>query len=249
MEAGSAAVGKWRKDSWRWDCGEDLSPPIVQLVHKQSFNNPRALLKDYEHEFARREYEGRLRRVEKWVLEERDSFLCLVYLLQQAQVADVSFEFQKRGIEQLLHCMWSLRGSFVKLREGRAERIESFRSCVPFVVLKAIEEVHHTSKQPAHLLKHLSRWLTIKIKKKKKEKGRRSLSSEEGKEKMVAAGKASVWDGEGHTLLFSSADAKAEVWANAIAELSSVHFDNVKNLSLLSVSNSPTLKSNYFFIY
>ena len=68
----------------------------------------------------------------------------------------------------------------MKLREGRAERIESFRSCVPFVVLKAIQEVHHTSKQPAHLLKHLSRWKKKEKRKRKKKLVQRRGEGEDG---------------------------------------------------------------------
>ena len=49
-----------------------------------------------------------------------------------------------------------------------------------------------------------------------------------GEERRYWKGKES--EGGGHTLLFSGAYESAEVCANAIAELSSVHLDSVKNL-------------------
>ena len=43
----------------------------------------------------------------------------------------------------------------MKLREGGVEGVESFGSCVPFVVFEAVQEVHHSSKECPDVLKRL----------------------------------------------------------------------------------------------
>ena len=80
---------------------------------------------------------------------------------------------------------------------------------------------------------HLRSWLTIIM------YAEWALFSMErsGEERKYWEGKES--EGGGHTLLFSSADESAEVCAKAIAELSSVHLDSVKNLWSLNSSYPP----------